>query len=123
MRVSPRLKYPLVAGIGTTKSSVAVATRAAKMAAAAILNALDEVNLVGGFCGICFSFKWYHSVIIFRILPCSTIKASPLACLNFLNALTTTFKSYAIYRSVVGEKKSLLLLTFFRSYISGLSFH
>jgi hypothetical protein len=45
MRVSPRLKYPLVAGIGTTKSKVAVATSAAKMAAAAILNAADGVNL------------------------------------------------------------------------------
>ena len=45
MRVSPRLKYPLVAGIGTTKSKVAVATSAAKMAAAAILNAADGVKL------------------------------------------------------------------------------
>ena len=46
MSVSPRLKYPLVAGIGTTNKRVAAATRAAKMAAAAILNAADGAKPV-----------------------------------------------------------------------------
>ena len=45
MSVSPRLKYPLVAGIGITNRSVATATSAAKIAAAAILKAADGAKL------------------------------------------------------------------------------
>ncbi len=53
MSVSPRLKYPLVAGIGTTNKSVAAATSAAKMAAAAILNAADGAKPVESVLGFC----------------------------------------------------------------------
>ncbi len=56
MSASPRLKYPLVAGIGTTKSKVAVATNDAKIAAAATLNAADGVN---------FTFCWLEGWSLF----------------------------------------------------------
>ena len=46
MKTSPKLKYPLVAGIGNTKRRVTTATRAAKMAAAAILNEVEGVYLI-----------------------------------------------------------------------------
>ena len=52
MSVSPRLKYPLVAGIGTTNKRVATATRAAKIAADAILSV--------GFFG-CVLLAWFSS--------------------------------------------------------------
>ena len=52
MSVSPRLKYPLVAGIGITNRSVAAATSAAKIDATAILNADDWLKLVCMFCAL-----------------------------------------------------------------------
>jgi hypothetical protein len=56
------LKYPLVAGIGITNKSVAAATSAAKIAAAAILNAADGAKPVESVVGVCLL------LIVFTVL-------------------------------------------------------
>jgi hypothetical protein len=56
MSVSPRLKYPLVAGIGTTNRSLAAVTRAAKIVAAAILNAAEGAKPVESVVWVCLLF-------------------------------------------------------------------
>jgi hypothetical protein len=62
MRTSPRLKYPLVAGIGITKVRVATATKAANIAPSATLRAI-EWYLSVAVCFSLFSRLNYNSVI------------------------------------------------------------